>query len=51
MTHYGQSVETEVKVHWSGHADNDKDCYMCSILTRRLEYACVVDVAQLADRA
>ena len=44
-----QSRENEVKVHWSGHVDNGKDCYMCGILTRHLEYACVVDVAQLAD--
>lgn len=45
-----QSRETAVKVHWSGHADKGKDCYMCSILTRHLEYACVVYVAQLTDR-
>ena len=45
-----QSTETKVKVHWSGHVDKGKDCYMRSILTRHLEYACVADVAQLTDR-
>jgi len=45
-----QSREPSVKVQWNGHADKRKDYYMCSILIRHLEYACVVDVAQLTDR-